>query len=169
MNTPHRKVVTELPHKIDEALTSLYGDGHSRDTIIYCDDEPCIAKLMTEVLSLLFNKNVLAYPSAVHALKAISIKESLRSKIALIVSDYDMPEKTGFSFANELRRNPELKDVPFLLTSGNVGLAQNCQLLESLETGSIDGFMPKPTRMSEIPDVTISAINVRIKKLTTIN
>lgn len=74
-------------------------------------------------------------------------------KYDFIVSDWNMPEMTGIDFLRHVRKDPKLKDTPFLLITAE---AKRSQILEAAEAG-VDGYIVKP--------FTAATLNEKIQKI----
>lgn len=62
------------------------------------------------------------------------------AKYDFIVSDWNMPGMTGLELLHKVRRDPQLKETPFLLITAE---AKRSQILEAAEAGA-DGYIVKP-------------------------
>lgn len=61
---------------------------------------------------------------------------------ALVILDYEMPEVDGLTVIKELRRDERTRGLPILLTTA-------CRVLAT-ESGTADGFLPKPFASNEL-------------------
>jgi len=59
---------------------------------------------------------------ALKQLKAWSKDESISNRIAMVISDIEMPEMDGYTLTSEIRRDPRLKDLYVLLHSSLSGI-----------------------------------------------
>lgn len=74
-------------------------------------------------------------------------------KYDFIVSDWNMPEMTGIDLLRHVRKDPKLKDTPFLLITAE---AKRTQILEAAQAG-VDGYIVKP--------FTAATLNEKIQKI----
>ncbi|WP_420824240.1 chemotaxis response regulator CheY [Thiomicrorhabdus indica] len=74
-------------------------------------------------------------------------------KYDFIVSDWNMPEMTGIDLLRNVRKDPNLKDTPFLLITAE---AKRSQILEAAQAG-VDGYIVKP--------FTAATLNEKIQKI----
>jgi len=74
-------------------------------------------------------------------------------KYGLIVSDWNMPKMSGIELLKKVRKDPELKETPFLLITAE---AKRSQIIESDEAG-VDGYVVKP--------FTAATLNEKIFKI----
>jgi len=95
-------------------------------------------------------------PDGEGAIAVLHTAVALREHFDLIISDYQMPEMTGFDLAGEIRRIESLKRIPMvMLTSvGNIGEGKRCR-----EIG-IQGYLTKPTRRDELRMVILSVLGL---------
>jgi two-component system chemotaxis response regulator CheY len=74
------------------------------------------------------------------------------SNIDLIISDWNMPNKTGFEFLKELRS--ERPDIPFLMVTAR---ADHDSVLNAKDFGA-DGYLLKPFTLEEFKKKLITVI-----------
>ncbi|HHO75649.1 MAG TPA: PAS domain-containing sensor histidine kinase, partial [Deltaproteobacteria bacterium] len=95
-------------------------------------------------------------PDGEGAIAVLRAPVALRERFDIIISDYQMPEMTGFDLAREIRKIESLKRIPMIiLTSvGNIGEGKRCR-----EIG-IQGYLTKPTRRNELRKVILSVLGL---------
>lgn len=86
-----------------------YPKGHIRVLIV--DDDRAIAELLCNVLDGAGYQTYTAH----NARAALQI--ALREHPALVLSDWLMPDITGYELMRQLRQNPETADIPVVLMS----------------------------------------------------
>lgn len=130
-----------LPSYSEEVVESVAGHPipESRmgdhQLIAIVDEEVMIRKMVALVLER-SSYRVEAFSSGLEAMRRI--RESGK-EFALIISDLDMPELDGISFARQVRESG--RDVPIVLTSGHELSKQRV----ANEMGSVvQGFIDKP-------------------------
>lgn len=85
-----------------------------------------------------------------------SALEKMRERsYGLVISDFDMGEKTGLDLLNEIRADDELKDTPFLIVSG---LATADNVAAAKEAG-VDGYIVKPFNMTTLKKQLLAALS----------
>ncbi len=67
-----------------------------------------------------------------------------RGKIDLVISDWNMPNKTGFEFLKDLRANRP--DIPFLMVTAR---ADQDSVVTAKNTG-VNGYLLKPFTLEEL-------------------
>ena len=76
----------------------------------------------------------------------LGLKMARRFKPELILMDVVMPGINGFQATRELHRDPETKDIPVIIVSGN---AEATEQFWVLKVGAVD-FMSKPFTRKEL-------------------
>jgi two-component system chemotaxis response regulator CheY len=103
--------------------------------ILVVDDFPTMRKI---VINLLKEIGYVNFDQAEDGEKALT---SLRSRdFDFVVSDWNMPNMTGLDLLKNVRKDPHLKEMPFLLITAE---AKRSQILEAAEAGT-DGYIVKP-------------------------
>ncbi len=74
--------------------------------------------------------------------KSVDIKEPFN----LILTDFQMPEMSGFDLAGEIRAMEALKEVPIIVltSAGRIGDGKSCRDI------GIEGYLPKPIRRDDL-------------------
>jgi CheY-like chemotaxis protein len=94
----------------------------ARERILVVDDSPaqrhyvadCLARQGFEVTTAEDGK--------------IALRKAQTSRPALIVSDYEMPNMTGFELVHALRRDPELRQIPVIMLTARDSKRDRAQL-----------------------------------------
>jgi putative two-component system response regulator len=108
--------------------------------ILVVDDQPSIAGLMSQLLS------VRGY-DVVTAGSAEQAEAELRHRTPdLIISDVMMPGKSGYEFCRGLKENPATRLIPFVLITG---LSDSGDKVRGIEAGA-DDFLNKPVLAEEL-------------------
>jgi DNA-binding response OmpR family regulator len=107
----------------------------SKDILII-DDAPDIILLVKKILEA----------DGARVLQAETVDEALEISVQkiphLIITDLDLPVKTGFDLLKHRRENKSLKDIPVIVLSGRNDKAS---VLEALSLGA-DDYLLKPFR-----------------------
>ncbi|HET7061421.1 MAG TPA: response regulator, partial [Nitrosospira sp.] len=102
--------------------------------ILIAEDSPTQA----EKLRYLLEENCYTATTAANGKEALAAAR--QRKPTLIISDVMMPEMDGFRLCGEIKKDPELKDVPVILLTS---LSDIGDILKGLESGA-DNFIRKP-------------------------
>jgi putative two-component system response regulator len=108
--------------------------------ILVVDDQPSIAGLMSQLLSIR-GYEVITASSAEQA-----EAEVRRQSPDLILSDVMMPGKSGYDLCRTLKENPVTRLIPFVLITG---LSDSNDKVRGIESGA-DDFLNKPVLAEEL-------------------
>jgi DNA-binding NtrC family response regulator len=118
--------------------------------LLIVDDEPELRELLQELCSEL-TTNILI---ATNGDEAIDILRE--NKVDAILSDINMPKKTGLQFLMQLRQ--EGFETPFIVLSG---YSDKKNTVEALRLGAVD-FIEKPFDDDQILEVIDAALNLGV-------
>ena len=76
----------------------------------------------------------------------LALKAARGQKPDLILLDITMPEMDGYEVCQQLKRDPELRDIPVLFISA---LSQTSEKIKAFEVGGVD-FVTKPFQFEEV-------------------
>jgi putative two-component system response regulator len=108
--------------------------------ILVVDDQPSIAGLMSQLLSMR------GY-DVVTAVSAEQAEAEVRRQLPdLILSDVMMPGRSGYDFCRSLKENPATRLIPFVLITG---LTDSSDKVRGIEAGA-DDFLNKPVLAEEL-------------------
>jgi cyclic di-GMP phosphodiesterase len=119
--------------------------------ILVVDDQPTIAGLMTQLLTM-SGYEVITAPDAEQA-----EAEVRRQAPDLILSDVRMPGKSGYEFCRDLKSDPATRLIPFVLITG---LADSSDKVRGIEAGA-DDFLNKPVLAEELKARVKSLLRVK--------
>jgi putative two-component system response regulator len=108
--------------------------------ILVVDDQPSIAGLMSQLLSIR-GYDVITAGNAEEAEAEVS-----RQTPDLILSDVMMPGKSGYELCRSLKDNPATRLIPFVLITG---LSDSGDKVRGIEAGA-DDFLNKPVLAEEL-------------------
>ena len=103
--------------------------------ILSVDDFSTMRRIVRNLLKQLGYYNVDEAENGDAALELIREK-----KYGLIISDWNMPGKSGIELLREVRNDPELKDIPFLMVTAE---AEKENVLEAMQAG-VSNYILKP-------------------------
>ena len=113
--------------------------------VIFADDFSPMHDVVSEMLETLGSTN-----EPLHAYsgeEAIKLAKS-HEDVDLILSDWNMPEVTGLDFLRYCRESDSLKDVPFVMITGEAEVAQ---ITEAVKAG-VTGYLTKPFSIKNLKD-----------------
>ncbi len=97
----------------DGAGSSNAAPTNNRNRILLVDDSPFFRNMLTPLLNI-SGYDVIASSSAKEALTLCEAED-----FDLIISDIEMPEMTGFEFAEKVRSSPTMSDTPMVALSSH--------------------------------------------------
>lgn len=129
------------------------GGEAPRKKILFVDDEPNFLAGLRRMLRAQRDQWELYFAGgADEALELVN-----RVKIDAIVSDVNMPRKTGFDLLAELKAKEETRDIPVIILTGN---AENDLKRRGLDLGATD-LLNKPVNMEDLTARVRSALRLK--------
>lgn len=100
----------------------LYGpeEAAKRDVAVYVDDDPQGARTMQRIIGRAFSgavREVLTFPDGQKAADFLADPQN-RAKVAMVITDREMPEMTGEQLVAAVRRDIADIGIPIMLMSG---------------------------------------------------
>ncbi len=115
-------------------------DHPSHYKILYIEDDPQNLRLVEKIFES--EPDVIFY-GAMNTKDGIDI--AMENQPNLILMDIQLPEMNGFMAFNELKKNPETREIPVIALSG---LAMNADIDEAMNAGFKD-YITKPVDVSD--------------------
>ncbi len=110
--------------------------------ILLVEDASVMRKMEIRILNQLNFKNIVEAENGCEAIeKLINDKE-----IQIIISDWAMPEMDGYEMLTKVRENPEYKDIPFIMATGQ---GDKASVIKALEAGA-NCLITKPFAPDEL-------------------
>jgi CheY-like chemotaxis protein/class 3 adenylate cyclase len=100
-------VPEELLTRVKQLLSG--GMPASRERILVVDDSPALRHYVADCLARQ------GFEVATAENGRLGLERAIDFKPALIVSDYEMPEMTGFELVHALKRSPEMRNIPVIM------------------------------------------------------
>jgi putative two-component system response regulator len=143
--SPHRVLTPEPGSTSKRELSSKKSVGdfpfHRRaPRILVVDDQPAIAGLMSQLLS------IRGYEVVTAANAEEGEAEIRRQAPDLVLSDVVMPGKSGYDFCRAIKSDPATRLIPFVLITG---LSDSGDKVRGIEAGA-DDFLNKPVLAEEL-------------------
>lgn len=141
------KVHAEISGASDEVSESVVAEGKASLTVprhvLVADDSAVARKQITRTLDQLGIESTVANDGA-EALEILNAwaeegGQSVSERIALIISDVEMPRMDGYTLATEIRKNPKLKDLYIILHTSLSGVFNQAMV----EKVGANQFIPK--------------------------
>ncbi len=125
----------------------------ARKKVLFVDDEPnFLAGLRRMLRGQRDHWELFFAGGADEALELVK-----REKIDTIVSDVNMPRKTGFDLLAALKGNEDTRDIPVIILTGN---AENDLKRRGLDLGA-DDLLNKPVNMEDLTARVRSALRIK--------
>ncbi|MFM2429054.1 MAG: hypothetical protein RLZZ511_267 [Cyanobacteriota bacterium] len=118
--------------------------------VLIIEDEP---NLRSSLVDLLMREGFEAVGVANGEAGLAEIKQR---QPALILCDIKMPGMSGYDFLQQLRHDPETRNLPFIFLSGQ---ASHSQIRQGMNLGA-DDYLPKPFQ----PEELIQAVHSRLQR-----
>lgn len=137
----------------DRSEGPLQGEVCHRKRILFVDDEPNFLAGLRRMLRGQRDHWDLYFAGGVdEALELVK-----REPIDTIVSDVNMPRKSGFDLLQTLKANDATKDIPVIILTGN---AENDLKRRALDLGAAD-LLNKPVNMEDLIARVRSALRIK--------
>ena len=103
--------------------------------ILCVDDASAMRRIVKNILRQIGFHDVDEAKNGIDALEKLRV-----GNYDLIMSDWNMPEKTGIELLRDIRADPNLGDVPFLMVTAE---AEKENVVEAIEAG-VSSYILKP-------------------------
>ena len=103
--------------------------------ILSVDDFSTMRRIVKNILKQLGYTNVDEAENGAAAMDAMREK-----RYDLVISDWNMPVKTGIELLREVRADPELQEIPFLMVTAE---AEKDNVVEAMQAG-VNNYVLKP-------------------------
>ncbi len=103
--------------------------------ILVVDDFSSMRRIIKNTLKQIGFKTILEADDGTTALAMLK-----NQKVDLILSDWNMPKMSGLELLKEIRRDEELKDIPFFMITAE---AQKDNVIQAVQAG-VSNYVVKP-------------------------
>lgn len=103
--------------------------------VLVVDDFPTMRRIVKNLLKQLGFENIEEAENGEDALRKLKSGE-----FGLVVSDWNMPVMEGIELLKNVRSDPQLKDIPFLMVTAE---AEKEKVIEAIKAG-VDNYIVKP-------------------------
>jgi tetratricopeptide (TPR) repeat protein len=110
-------------------------EDYAKMTILICDDMFNMRRTIKNMLRHLGFENVVEAENGSKAWEMLN-----RSKIDIVISDWNMPELPGVELLRRVRDDARLRDMPFVMITAEVS---ESKIVQAAET-EVDGYLIKP-------------------------
>ena len=111
--------------------------------VLIVDDE----KALRDIMNILFKDA--GFEQTIQATNGKEALDLLKSESAdLIISDWSMPEMDGLELLKACKKDPLIKNIPFVISSAR---CERSEMQEAIEAGA-DAYVVKPFRFRELDD-----------------
>lgn len=145
-------LVTASPATQTQAIEALLQRDFSGSRILLAEDEP----VNREIMLMLLEDSGLVIDYAENGIEALDKLQT--NTYALVLMDIQMPELDGLEATRQLRRQPELADLPVIAVTAN---AFDSDRQHCLAAGMTD-FLPKPI----VPEALYAMLYKWLKQAT---
>jgi two-component system alkaline phosphatase synthesis response regulator PhoP len=119
-----------------------------KDLILVVDDDPDLVDMISTKLEAINYRTAKAYDG-------IQAWEQIRQeKPALVILDVMMPRKDGYVVCEEIKKDPDFKDIPVVLLTAVVdSLPSTTYTHHSGRTTPADDFISKPIDLDKLMEI----------------
>ena len=103
--------------------------------ILVVDDFSTMRRIVKNLLKQIGYENIEEAEDGQHALSKLK-----GERYQFVVSDWNMPNMTGIELLKNVRSDPELKDLPFLMVTAE---AEKEKVIEAIKAG-VNNYIIKP-------------------------
>ncbi|OVA19383.1 Signal transduction response regulator [Macleaya cordata] len=134
--------------------------GEDKFHVLAVDDNSIERRYIERLLKTSFYQ-VTVVDSGIHALEFLGLLEDEQknsnprsvssdihqeTEVHLIITDYSMPEMTGYDLLKKIKESPSLKHIPVaIMSSENI----QSRVTSCLEEGAVE-FIEKPVKLSDV-------------------
>lgn len=110
--------------------------------IILAEDGTTMRKMELKILQQIGYENIIEAVDGVQAMEKLASENDIK----LVISDWNMPNKSGFELLTWMRQDPKYKDIAFLMATGQ---GDKIYVKQAMEAGA-SGVVAKPFSPDEL-------------------
>jgi len=120
--------------------------------ILIVDDSSLIRKIVKSAISVLRMDSL----EANDGLEAMTLLEQFHKEIALVLLDWNMPNKSGFEVLVDMKQTDEFKHIPVMMVTTE---SQKSSIVAAIRAGA-DNYLTKPFTMEELESKILECLEV---------
>jgi two-component system, chemotaxis family, chemotaxis protein CheY len=121
-------------------------------SVLVVDDSRSLLMMLEGQLKCKGFGKIVLVPNGLEALAKVKCE-----KIDVILCDWDMPVMDGMQLLNELKTDPDTKDIPFLLVTSK---SNRSDILNAIKKG-VDDYIVKPIQINVLVKKVIDMVQKR--------
>ncbi len=103
--------------------------------VLIVDDMATMRRIIKSLLEQLGFKNIDEAEDG-----AVALEKLKKGKYDLVITDWNMPNMTGLELVQEIRKDPQLKDIPVLMVTAE---AKKENVIAAIKAG-VNNYVVKP-------------------------
>ena len=136
--------ISPISTELSEGIADVTVGEDIGDRVIMIADDSTVARNQVKRALEPLGLNMLLAKNGQDALNQLQdiaegCQHSLTEKVALLISDIEMPEMDGYTLTAEIKRNERMKDIPVILHTSLSGVFNNAMV----EKVGAEDFIPK--------------------------
>lgn len=113
--------------------------GELNLVFLVVDDDDGARQIICDYLTAFGYKNIIQAKDGKHALQELEV-----NKVDFVISDWDMPEVTGFDLLMALKNDERFRHIPFVIVTSPIS-SEKSKVVDAA-TQQVDGYILKPFR-----------------------
>ena len=123
--------------------------------ILVVDDAPMIRRIMKNLLKEMGFTNIDEAEDG-----AVALQKLRSQKYDFVITDWNMPNLTGIELVQEMRKDPNLKDIPVMMVTAE---AKKENIILALKSG-VNNYIVKPFTPENVKAKIEAIFNAKSKK-----
>jgi two-component system chemotaxis response regulator CheY len=114
--------------------------------ILLVDDMPVMREMIRKALNVIGFRSIVEHEGVDPAWKSLQSHHHMGQPFDLIISDWNMPNKSGYDFLLMVKADKLFKNLPFILLTSET---EKEKIIDAIQAG-VTQYIIKPSPMSEI-------------------